>query len=107
MLACVDSRSGFTMLYGLARNAHTLATVKGYMAAANHVGTPRYFRIEGGGEFCSRNSIDCRDDVRIRRVYTAPDALQQNVVAETASWRAMQVGHASRCEAWRLFLAKD
>lgn len=66
----------FMMLHGSdwrgKRKAHALAKVKGYMTAANHISTPRFFRIDNDGGFLSQEFIDFRDDVRFRREYTAP-----------------------------------
>ena len=53
MLACVDSKSRFMMLYGLARKADTLANVKRYIADVSVIGSPHCFRMENGWEFTS------------------------------------------------------
>ena len=103
MLACVDSKSRFMMLYGLARKADTLAKVKRYIADVSAIGSPQCFRMDNGGEFTSAAFAGFCDESRIRREYTAPDTPKHNAVAENAIWRVMKAGHAARREAFRLF----
>lgn len=67
MLACVDSKSRFIMLYSLLCKADKLAKVKRYVADVSVLGAPQCFRINNGGEFTSASFATFCDESRIRR----------------------------------------
>ena len=47
------------------------------------------------------------DSAGIRREYTVPGKPQQTAVVESAIWRAMKGGHATRREIRRIFAGVD
>lgn len=107
LIMFVDSASRWMRPYGMKSKSETTAFVQKFLADMNHMGKPRCFRTDNGGEFTSRSYIDYCDSAGIRRELTAPGKPQQNAVAESAIWRAMKGGHAARREVQRLFPGID
>ena len=103
LIMFVDSESRWMRPYGMASKAETTKYVQRFLADMNDMGTPRWFRTDNGGEFISRMYTDVCDSARIRREYAGPGKLQQKAVVESAIWRAMTRGHATRCELRRQF----
>ncbi|CAB1102594.1 unnamed protein product [Ectocarpus sp. CCAP 1310/34] len=103
MVMFVGNFSPWMKLYGMRRKSDTLAFVKTFLADMSGTGVSRSCRMDNGGEFVSRDFIAFCDNAGIRRTYTAPGTLQQNVPAESAIWRVNKAGHTARLGARRLF----
>ena len=103
LIMLVDSASRWMRPYGMKKKSETTAYVKKFIADMNHMGLPRCFRTDNGGEFTGRSYVDFCDSAGIRREHTAPGKPQQNAVVESAIWRAMKGGHVARREIQRLF----
>ena len=85
----------------------TTMYVQKVIADINDIGRPHCYRTGNGGEFTSRSYVDYCDTAGIRRGYIAPGKPQQNMVVESAFWRAMKGGHAARREIRQPFPAVD
>ena len=102
LIMLVDRASRWMRPYWMKKKSETTAYVKEFIADMNHIGLPRCFRTDNGGEFTGRSCVDFCDSAGIRREHTAPGKPQQNAVVESAIWRAMKGGHAARREIRRL-----
>ena len=103
LIMFVESASRWMRPYGIKKKSETTAHVIKFIADMNHMGLPRCFRMDNGGEFTSRSYVNFCDSAGILCENTAPGRPQQNAVVESAIWRAMKGGHAALGEIQRRF----